>query len=65
MALNADEKEKIMQSREKERLTSKTHLYTATVDGKNVCMLSVSGLDADSAEKYCYGIFGDRMTDFR
>ncbi len=65
MALTADQKEQIMQARETERVaTSKTRLYQATVDGKRVQMLSISGLGPEGAREYCAGIFGSRMTGF-
>jgi len=44
---------------------SQTKLYRATVDGKGVTMLALSGATKDEAEAYCRDIFGERMTDFK
>lgn len=62
MALTADEKERIMQSRASERVaTSTTKLYRPTVDGKKITLLALSGMNRDKAWAYCYGIFGKRL----
>ena len=42
-----------------------TKLYRATVDGKGVTMLALSGAPKADAEAYCRDIFGKRMTAFQ